>query len=124
MSVHLRRNPQQTLRAVSEFDFTNVIGGHGGVQDSKLRLYQMAAYIEDLTEEVAKLKRQGRAVADVKKILDPGKLKSLSRDGYGDFLMDSIGKYRLIKPGTARAQILSEALASNIEHVYDTIDKE
>lgn len=114
----------QTLRAVSDFDFTHVIGGHGGVQDSKLRLHQMAAYIEDLTEEVTKLKRQGRAVADVKKVIEPGKLKSLSRDGYGDFLMDSIGKYRLVKPGTVRATILSDAVASNIEHVYDTIDKE
>ncbi len=114
----------RALRAAPEFDFTHVTGGHGGVQGSNLQLYQMAAYLEDLTGEVTKLKRQGRAVTDVKTIIDPGKLKSLSRDGYCDFLMISIGKYRLIQSGTARAQILSESLASNIEHVYDTIDKE
>ena len=114
----------QTLRAFSAFEFNHVIGGHGGVQDSKLRLYQMAAYIEDLSEEVTKLKRQGRAVADVKKLIDPGKLKSLSRDGYGEFLMDSLTKYRLIKPGTPRATILSEAVAGNIDHIYENIDKE
>lgn len=114
----------QTLRAFGMFDFATVIGGHGGVQNSKERCYQMAAYIEDLSEEVLKLKRQGRAMADVKRAIDPSRLKSLTRDGYGAFLMDSIGKYRLVKPGTPRAQLLSDAVAGNIEHIYETIDRE
>ena len=112
-----------TLRTVAKFDYTHVIGGHGGVHTSKLQGQQMAAYIEDLSEQVAILKDRRISLADVKKQIDPSKLKSLTRDGYGDFLATSLLKYRFIKPGTTHAQVLSEAVAGNIDHIYEFLDR-
>ncbi|MBY0507409.1 MAG: MBL fold metallo-hydrolase [Bryobacteraceae bacterium] len=112
-----------TLRTVAGFDYNRVIGGHGAVQDSKLRGFQKAAYLEELAVEVGKLKKQGVAVQTIQKQLDPSKLKSLSRDGYGEFLMASLSTHLLQKPGANRAQILSDAVAGNIADVYKTLDR-
>ncbi len=113
----------QTLRSVASFDYTHVIGGHGGVHPSKLQGQQMAAYIEELSGEVANLKRKGMALEQIRKQVDPGKLKSLTRDGYGEFLMTSLAKYRYVKPNTPRQAMLAEAVLSNVDQIYTNLDR-
>ena len=75
-----------TLKACAEFDFQHVIGGHGGVQHTRERLGQMAAYIAELTEAVSKGKQAGRTVAQLQAEITPGKLKSLESGGYGRYV--------------------------------------
>ena len=113
----------RTLLTVAGFDFEHVVGGHGGVQHSKKVLHQMAAYIEDATEAVAKGKRAGKTADTLQKAIRPADLKSLTRDGYGAFLASSIRKYRSLPPGMTEQQILDAAVASNIGDIYAALDR-
>jgi glyoxylase-like metal-dependent hydrolase (beta-lactamase superfamily II) len=110
-----------TLRSVAGFDYTHVIGGHGGVHPSKQTGQQMAAYIDELSGEVANLKRKNLSLDQIKKQIDPGKLKSLS-GGYGEFLMTSLAKYNFVNPAKPRAELLTDAVASNIDHIHANLD--
>jgi glyoxylase-like metal-dependent hydrolase (beta-lactamase superfamily II) len=49
-----------TLRRYGELDFQTVVGGHGPVQRTRDRLYQTAAYIEDISETVIRGKQAGK----------------------------------------------------------------
>lgn len=113
----------QTLRTVAGFDYNRVIGGHGAVQEGKLRAFQKAAYLEELSGEVAKLKAKGLKVDAIQKQLTPDKLKSLTKDGYAEFLMTSLSTMLLQRPGASRAQHLAGAVASNIADIFTTVDR-
>ena len=107
----------RTLRTVADFDFAQVIGGHGGVQDSKQRLGQFAGYIEELTERVEAGKRSGQTVDQVQAAITPASLKSLG-GGYGEFISDQIarsdGPRTLAKP----ADVIADGVRGNIAEIY------
>ena len=113
----------RTLYTVAELEFEHVIGGHGGVQHTRDRLYQMAAYIEELTDAVVKGKQAGRTVAELKQTITPATLKSLERRGYGRFLLDSVAKYRLQVPGMSQAASVASGVGTNIEHTFAALDR-
>ncbi len=79
-----------TLKACAEFDFQQVIGGHGPVQRTRERLPQMAAYIAELAEAVAKGKQAGRTVSQLQAEITPGRLKSLETGGYGRYVAENL----------------------------------
>jgi len=75
-----------TLKSCAEFEFEHAIGGHGDVQHTRERLPQMAAYIAELTEAVAKGKQAGRTVQQLQAQITPATLKSLESGGYGRYV--------------------------------------
>jgi glyoxylase-like metal-dependent hydrolase (beta-lactamase superfamily II) len=111
----------RTLHHVAEFPFEHVIGGHGAVQHTRDRLYQMAGYIEELTEAVAVRKRAGKTLEQIQAEVTPASLKSLARGGYGDFIMDSARKFRPQEPGAAPA--LADAVKTNVAHAHAGLDR-
>jgi glyoxylase-like metal-dependent hydrolase (beta-lactamase superfamily II) len=116
------RSWPRTLRTVGGFEYAQVIGGHGGVHPSKLPGQQMAAYIEELSAEVANAKRRNLPLEQVRKQIHPGMLKSLT-GGYGDFLSTSLTKYRFLKPHTPSEAILADAVAVNLGEIYTNLDR-
>lgn len=117
------RDWPRTLHYVAEFGFDRVIGGHGGVQPTRDRLYQMAAYIEELTEIVARRKRDGVPLERVQRETSPQSLKSLSRGDYGRFISESSVKHRPQPPGVTAASLLPGMVSENIAHIYAAIDR-
>ncbi len=112
-----------TLQAVAMFSFEHLIGGHGAVQHTRERIYHMAGYIEELTELVGRGKRSHRTVEQLQQSITPASLVSLSRGGYGEFLGQSISKYRLQPPGAEEAKILADAVSGNIADIYKVLDR-
>ena len=110
----------RTLRTVAEFDFAHVIGGHGGVQESKQRLGQFAGYIEELTEAVATAKGKGQTVEQVQAAVTPASLTSLA-GGYGEFVSNQIvhtdGQAALAKP----ADVIADHVRGNIAEIYGKV---
>ncbi len=113
----------KTLRTVAEFDFDHLAGGHGAPQRGRDRMLQMAAYIEELTELVAKGKREGRTEQELEKSIRPADLKSISNGGYGEFVVASLKKYSAIEPAVTRAEILEDGVRGNIAAIYATLDR-
>ena len=111
----------RTLHHVAEFPFEHVIGGHGAVQHTRERLYQMAGYIEELAEAVAVRKRAGKALEQIQAEVTPASLKSLTRGGYGRFIIDSAVKYRPQPPGAVPA--LADAVKENVAHTHAALDR-
>ncbi len=112
-----------TLRGWAKMDFAHVIPGHAAVQHSKERFMQMADYIEELTEAVAKGKEAGRSAEQLQQAIKPAALKSLTRDGYGDFLGESLSKYRFLDPGMSKADIVSGGVKENISHIHSALGR-
>jgi len=109
-----------TLKACGEYDFQHVLGGHGPVQHSRERLPQMAAYIAELTELVAKGKRAGRSVAQLQAEVRPSSLKSLS-GGYGTYVAANL-KAVYGELGLA-GDPLELGLRDNIASTFLTLDR-
>ena len=112
-----------TLQAVAMFPFEHLVGGHGAVQHSRERLYNMAGYIEELAELVGRGKRSNKTVEQLQKSISPASLISLSRGSYGKFLIQSISKYALQPPGAEEANILANAVNTNIAQIYTALDR-
>jgi glyoxylase-like metal-dependent hydrolase (beta-lactamase superfamily II) len=117
------RDWPRTLHHVAEFGFDQVIGGHAGVQHTRDRLYQMAGYIEELTEIVSKAKRDAVPVERIQKETTPQSLKSLNRGDYGRFISESSVKYRPQPPGVSAESLLPGMVADNIAHIYAALDR-
>ncbi len=112
-----------TLRGWAKLDFAHVIPGHAAVQHSKDRFMNMAGYIEELTEAVVKGKGAGRTAEQLQQTITPASLKSLTRGGYGDFLGDSLKKYRFLDPSLSKAVIISDGVKENIAHIYGALGR-
>ncbi len=112
----------RTLLYVAELDFDHVIGGHAGVQHSKDRLYQMGAFIEELTDQVTTLQRKGQNAEQIKAAIKPEQLTSLATGGYGDFLAESLRQYRFHSPADKVADIVPKALADCIDQTLAALE--
>ncbi len=78
----------RTLRTLAEFPFEHVVGGHGGVQHTRERLTEEAAFIEELAEAVSRGKEQGRTVEQLQAAITPATLKSLASGGWGRYVAE------------------------------------
>jgi cyclase len=112
----------RTLLYLAEFDFNHVIGGHAGVQHSKDRLYQMGTFIEELTDRVTGLRTKGQTAEQMKAAIQPNQLKSLENGGYGEFLTQSLGRYRFHLPAGDSAGILTQAVADCIDQTVAALE--
>jgi glyoxylase-like metal-dependent hydrolase (beta-lactamase superfamily II) len=113
----------RTLRGAAALEFEHVIGGHGGVQQGRLRLRQMANYIDELVAAVAAGRRKGQSLAALQAALTPASFKSLADSGYGEFIVDSLLRYRPHPPGARRADILAGAVRENVADTLKTLDR-
>ena len=117
------RDWPRTLHYVAEFDFNRVIGGHAAVQPTRDRLFQMAGYIEELTEVVSRRKRDGVPLEQIQKETSPGSLKSLARGDYGRYISESVVKFRPQPPGVSAESLLPGMVSENLAHIHTAIER-
>jgi cyclase len=113
----------RTLLHSAEFEFEHVIGGHGGVQHTRDRLYQMGNYIEEVTEAVVRGKRDNKSLSQLQQEVTPDKLKTVEDGGYGRFTAENQLKHRLNAPGTAVPQLIADMVKTNIEQIFTTLER-
>lgn len=113
----------RTLLSVAEFDFAHVIPGHGGVQHTRDRLYQLGSFIVEMTEAVVQGKRKGHTIAEIQQTTTPDKLVTLHRYGYGDFLSSSIHRYTSIPPSRRGADPLPQAVATCLSQIDSALER-
>jgi glyoxylase-like metal-dependent hydrolase (beta-lactamase superfamily II) len=111
-----------TIEAVAKFNFTQVIGGHGGVQHSRERLGQFSGYIRELTEAVDAGKRKGESVERLQAAITPSSLRSLGA-GYGDFVGAQITKYDGPQMRVSPQEVVAGAVRSNIADIFKALDR-
>ena len=112
-----------TIRAVARFEFTQLIGGHGGVQHSRERLDQFSGYIRELTEAVDTGKQKGETVEQLQAAIAPATLKSLG-GGYGEFVGGQITKYDGPQMRVSPQSAVAGAVKSNIADIFKALNKE
>lgn len=105
----------KTIDSVSKLDFDYILPGHGRVQQGHQRMNNLRSYIEEVTQRVEEGKRAGQSVADLQRNITAASLKSLQADGYVEFLLG---------PSAPNAMATMQArVNTNIEHIYDRLDK-
>lgn len=104
-----------TLRALEALEFDRVIPGHGAVQEGKSVLAEFRAYVEEITEKVARGVERGQPVDELRETITPASLTSLTagstrrrveRELAALFFQD--------KPG----EMLDGSVASNVQEVF------
>jgi cyclase len=113
----------RTLRLLAEFPFEQVIGGHGGVQHTRERLPQIAAYIEELTGAVEEGKRKGRTVAELQAAIVPATLKSLAAGGYGAYVTAETMKYSFDAALGTPAEVLAGGVRDNVAATFRALER-
>ncbi len=111
-----------TLRRYAEFPFDIIAGGHGAVQHTRDRLYQMGNYIEELTEMV-KADKAKKSLAEIQASVNPDTLRSLVDGGYGDFVRRNIDHSRPAIPGTTRAEAFAANVRTNVAEIYNALER-
>jgi glyoxylase-like metal-dependent hydrolase (beta-lactamase superfamily II) len=114
---------QNTLLRVAEMPFQHVIGGHGGVQHSRQRLYNVINYLSELTEQVQAGKNGRKTLDQIQQIVVPAKLKSLRDGGYGDFLLENSRKYTVPSPDDDPSQALANKVKTNVAEVFAALER-
>ncbi len=110
----------RTLRRVAEFGYQHAIVGHGPVQHTRERLFQMAAYIEELTEIASRGRRAGKTAAELGRELILASLKSLQQGGYGAFVSKTLAANA--PPGVTAQAALTNGVRTNVGHVFDRLE--
>ena len=113
-----------TLRFIAELPFESVIGGHGGVQPTRVRVNQVRAYFDELIEIVSQAQNQGMPLERLLENVSPSSLKSLADGGYGDFLAGQVKKYDFRVHLSTPAEVVSRNVADNITAVFRRLNRE
>jgi glyoxylase-like metal-dependent hydrolase (beta-lactamase superfamily II) len=104
----------KTIQSVSKLDFDFVLPGHGRVQQGRQHMNELGAYITEVTQRVEDGKKAGQSVADLQRTITAASLKSLSNE-YVAFLLG---------PNAQNAMTTMQTrVNTNIEHIYDRLDK-
>ena len=103
----------RTLRALAEFDYTYVAGGHGPVQHSNERAGQQADFIEELTARISDAAAQGASGEQMRAGITPASLRSL-QGSYGEFLRENFRRAGRAAPG---ADPLAAPLAGMVPQI-------
>lgn len=113
----------RTLRALAEFPFEHVIGGHGGVQHTRERLGQEAAFLEELTEAVASGKAQGRTVEQLQAAITPATLKSLGSGGWGQYIIGQTLEYYWDAVLSTPAELLADGIKGSVAATFNALER-
>lgn len=114
----------RTLLHLAELPFDTFCGGHGAVQRDRRILYQMANYIEEISNLCVDWKRRGRTLAEMLGEVKPAAVRSYADGGYGETVARTILAYRRIPPPRpTMEEALAEALRTNLEQVWNGIGR-
>ena len=110
----------KTIDVVGRFAFNHIVPGHGPVHHDRIRINHMRNYIEELTVKVAEGKRTGKNVPELQASITPASLRSLQTDNYGMLVQEALGKFT---PHLVSMPSLEDGIKSNIQDVYNTVDR-
>ena len=105
----------RTLVSVAELDFNRVIGGHADVQEGKQRLYNMANFIDELVERTTRSRFESKE--QLKRDVTVATLKSLQRDGYGEFIAGNLKRFTPVAPSERNTDPMPPLVAQCIDQV-------
>ena len=117
------RDWPRTLRALAEFPFEYVVGGHGDVQHTRERLTQEAAFIEELAEAVAQGKEQGRTVEQLQAAITPATLKSLAGGGWGRYIAEQTVQFDWNAAFSTPEEALAGGLKGNVAATFKALER-
>jgi len=80
----------------------------------------MRDYIEELTAKVAEGKKSGKNMAELQKTLTEASFRSLQTDGYAALVREALAKFTPVLGGVTS---LEDGIRSNVQDVYNTLDK-
>jgi cyclase len=112
----------RTLRSTEQLDFEKVIGGHGGVLQSRSRAAQMRDYLEELLEIVARAKHDGVPLERLQQTVTPASLKTL-QGGYGDYLAGEVKKHDFRLHLSTQAEVMARGVRQNLSAVYRNYER-
>ena len=112
----------KTLYTFAELDFNQVIGGHADVQQGKGRLYNKAGFIEELLERVTRSRFESKD--QLKRDVTAVTLKSLQRDGYGEYLAGNVKRFTPVVPSERNAPILPVMVENCIDQMLVALKRE
>ena len=112
-----------TLRLVGELPFDKVVGGHGGVQQTPVRLGHWCAYLEELGEIVTRARQQGTPLDRLLETVTPASLKSLDQGGYRDFLASQVKKYDFRVHLNTPAEVVTRYVRENLTAVFRNLGR-
>ena len=111
-----------TLRSIEQLDFQKVVGGHGGVLETRERAAQLRSYLEELLEIVARAKQDGTPLERLQETVTPASLKTLS-GGYGDYLANQVKQHDFRVYLSTPAEVLSRGVRDNITAVFRNFER-
>jgi glyoxylase-like metal-dependent hydrolase (beta-lactamase superfamily II) len=106
-----------TLDTLDKTPFEILLSGHGPVQRGHLRLRQQKAYIQEIINRTRKLKSSRATLAEAQAAITPVTLASYGQGGYGDFVHETMGRYRPLT-GSEVAAAVRTAVAGNVAAVW------
>lgn len=110
----------KTIDVVGGFAFNHIVPGHGPVHHDRIRINHMRNYIEELTARVAEGKKAGKRVPELQASITPASLRSLQTDNYAVLVQEALGKFR---PSLVSRPSLDDGIKSNIQDIYNTLDR-
>jgi cyclase len=112
----------RTLHSVAELEFDHIIGGHADVQAGKGRLYNMSNFIDELVERTTRTRVADRA--QLKKEVTFETLKSLQRDGYGNWVLENLKRFTPVAPSDRSKNILVPVIEQCIDQTLLAMKRE
>ena len=109
-----------TIDSIGRLEFGRILPGHGPVQTSRGRMVNLRNYLEELTGRVADGKKAGREAEELQASITVSSLRTMAADGYSDYLAQNIRRFRSHYGPNVDLQ---EWLNTNIQQVYETVDK-
>lgn len=114
----------QTLRRIGELSFDRAIPGHGDVQESKGRLNQVLAYLNEIIETVQVGRAKGQTIVELQREISADRLRTIAGTDYGAFVEGSIARHMLIAPGASPRDTMENSIRTNIANIYSALDSQ
>jgi glyoxylase-like metal-dependent hydrolase (beta-lactamase superfamily II) len=106
-----------TLDTLDKTPFDVLLSGHGPVQRGHDRLRQQKAYIEELITRCREMKNRRTTLEEAQAKLTLDSLESYDNHGYGEFVLETMARYRPLAPGDVENAVRT-AVAGNVAAVW------
>jgi len=110
-----------TLSRLADLGWTQVLPGHGGLQQGRARLNQVTAYLEEVNERVARGKQAGKTLAILQTEITPATLASMTKTEYGAYVAATLERFTLRPPEITGAVAVVTAVRANVAEVYRSV---
>ena len=89
--------------------------------ESKTRLRQVLAYLNEIIDTVRTGRQQGKTIADLQETITPDRLRTIANTDYGTFVEASLAKHTLIAPGSPARDGIGNSVRTNIANIYNAL---